>query len=228
MPDETEVVEELRRSSLFAGASDARLRALAATAFVRRLRDGQILFTVGEPSDHLFQVRSGRVRILVSSPDGGELTLSVRSAGETVGELSVIDARPRSAAAEAIGETALLAVPAAAVRTLLEHEPAVLMAAATGLATRVRRLTGSTSDLVFLDLPRRLAKLLLAEALPGPDGRLRVRPGMSQSGLAARLGVTRQTLNRALGSLVRHGWLETHGAEFTLADPEALRRFAGS
>jgi CRP-like cAMP-binding protein len=102
------------------------------------------------------------------------------------------------------------------------------MAAARELAGTVRRLTGSASDLVFLDLPRRLAKLLLAEATAAPDGAPRVDIGMSQTGLAARLGVTRQTLNRALAGLTRHGWIEVSGSEFVLLDPEALSRFAES
>lgn len=102
------------------------------------------------------------------------------------------------------------------------------MAAAAELAATVRRLTGSASDLVFLDLPRRLAKLLLTEAVPGPDGTLRVEVGMSQTGLAARLGVTRQTLNRALAALVRHGWVEQLEGRYVLRDPDALTRFTGS
>jgi CRP/FNR family cyclic AMP-dependent transcriptional regulator len=92
----------------------------------------------------------------------------------------------------------------------------------------VRRLTGGTADLVFLDLPRRLAKLLLGEARETPSGVLRVEPGMTQSGLAARLGVTRQTLNRALGDLVRRGWVLPGDGGYVVRDPAALRRFADS
>jgi CRP-like cAMP-binding protein len=219
---------DLRRAPLFAAADEGRLRALAARSFARRLRDGQILFTEGEPSDHLFVVRSGRIRILARSPRGDELVLSVLAPGDVLGELSVIDQGPRSATAEALGDVELLAVAAADVRALLEAEPALLLAVAGELAATVRRLTGNAADLVFLDLPRRLAKLLVGEATAGPDGVLRVDLGMSQSGLAARLGVTRQTLNRALAGLTRRGWVEAHGGRFVLRDPDALRRFADS
>jgi CRP-like cAMP-binding protein len=102
----------------------------------------------------------------------------------------------------------------------------LLLAVAAELAAMVRRLTGGTADLVFLDLPRRLAKLLLAEARREPTGLLRVELGMSQSGLAARLGVTRQSLNRALGGLVRRGWIRPEDGGYVLRDPAALRRFA--
>src|SRR3954470_17220135 len=221
-------MEELRGATFLAAADEALLRSLAERSFRRRLRDGQILFTEGEPSEHLFVVRSGRVRILARSPQGSELVLAVLGPGEVIGELSVIDEGPRSATAEALGDVDLLAVPAADVRALLRRQPGLLLAAARELAGTVRRLTGSASDLVFLDLPRRLAKLLLAEATAGPDGVPRVDTGMSQSGLAARLGVTRQTLNRALAGLIGHGWIEARGPEFVLRNPEALSRFADS
>lgn len=223
-----DAVHDLRRATFFAAAEEHRLQGLAERSFPRRLRDGQILFTEGEPSEHLFVVRSGRIRIVARSPRGDELVLSVLGPGEVLGELSVIDQGPRSATAEALGDVELLAVAAADVRALLEAQPALLLAAAAELAGTVRRLTGSAADLVFLDLPRRLAKLLLGEASAGPDGTLRVDPGMSQSGLAARLGVTRQTLNRALSGLTRRGWVEAQGAHFVLRDPDALRRFADS
>jgi CRP-like cAMP-binding protein len=225
---QADVLAELRRTSLFANADDEQLRPLAERAYTRRLAAGQILFTEGEPSEHLYVVRSGRIRIGVSSPHGEQLILSVLGPGDTFGELSVIDGGARSATAEALDAVELLAVGAAEARQVLEREPVLLLAVAGELAATVRRLTGSAGDLVFLDLPRRLAKLLLGEASPGADGRLRAAIGMSQSGLAARLGVTRQSLNRALTGLVRRGWVATEGADVVLLDPGALRRFADS
>jgi CRP/FNR family transcriptional regulator, cyclic AMP receptor protein len=223
-----DVVAELRRTELFVDADPARLVPLAARAFVRRFTAGQVLFTEGEPSDHLYVVRTGRVRVLVLSPHGGRMTLAVLGPGDTIGELSMIDGQPRSASAEAVGDTELVTLPAADVRAALRADPALLFAAATQLAAMVRRLTGETADLVFLDLPRRLAKLLLTEARQDTAGPLRVDLRMSQSELAAMLGVTRQSLNRALAGLVRHGWIGSDGSAYVLRDPGALRRFADS
>jgi CRP-like cAMP-binding protein len=225
---EEEVVAELRRTTLFAAAEPGRLLPLARRAFLRRFARGQVVCTEGEPSDHLYVVRSGRVRVLVQSPHGDQMTLTVLGRGETIGELSMIDEQPRSASVEALEDTSLVALPAADVRAALRADPALLLAAASELAATVRRLTGGTADLVFLDLPRRLAKLLLTDARPEPAGRLRVDPGMSQSGLAARLGVTRQTLNRALVDLVRRGWVRPADGGYVVDDVAALRRFAGS
>jgi CRP-like cAMP-binding protein len=223
-----DVITDLRRTALFAEADPHRLLPLARAAFLRRFAAGQVLFTEGEPSAHLYVVRSGRVRILVQSVHGDQMTLAVLGPGNTIGELSMIDGQFRSASAEAISSAEVVTLPAREVRTALRSDPVLLMAAAVGLAATVRRLTGSTADLVFLDLPRRLAKLLLAEAREEAAGRHRVDPGMSQSALADRLGVTRQTLNRALVGLTHRGWITPEGGGYLIGDPVALRRFADS
>lgn len=221
-------IDDLRRSALFGVAGPESLRVLASRAYVRRFAAGQIVFTEGEPSDHLYVVRSGRVRIFVASAHGDELTLTVLTIGDSIGELSIIDEQPRSASAAAIEATELLTIGADSMRAALTADPALLWTVAGELAATVRRLTGSAGDMVFLDLPRRLAKLIVAEATAGNDGALRVELGMSQSGIAARLGVTRQSLNRALTGLARRGWISARGHGYVIEDLPSLRRFADS
>lgn len=209
----------LRALPLFAGAVDAELEALAASAFLRRFPRGQVLFVQGEPSEHLYVLERGRVKVLVSSPRGDELVLSVLGPGDCLGELSVLDGAARSAGAVALEDVALWVVPAEAVRGLLRRSPAVTLAVAEELAHRVRRLTGAAADLVFLDLPRRLAKLLSSrEGAAVAD--------LSQSELAAQLGVTRQSLNRALQRLQDRGWVSVTPAGVRVLDRPALLSFA--
>lgn len=223
MPD---FAEELGRISLFAGLDASELTAIARNAFVRRLARGQILFSEGEPSDHLFLVRSGRLRVYVTSPHGDELVLSVQGPGAALGELSVLDGEARSATVEALEAAELIAVPGEDARALLENSPKALRAVAVALAAGMRRLSGTAADLVFLDLPRRLAKLLLAESVTKPDGTVESRLAMSQTGVAARLGVTRQSLNRAMSALAQRSWITVDGATIRLDDVGALTRFA--
>jgi CRP-like cAMP-binding protein len=225
MPD---LAAELAKISLFAGLEPGELAALARHAFVRRLARGQILFTEGEPSDHLFLVRSGRLRVFVASSRGEELVLSVVGPGESLGELSVLDRQPRSATVDALEAAELIALAGEDARQLLDTNHQALHAVAVALAAGMRRLSGTAADLVFLDLPRRLAKLLLAEAETRVDGTVVSQLAMSQTGVAARLGVTRQSLNRALATLVNRGWITVDGTAVRLNDPAALTKFAES
>lgn len=219
-----DALEILQGVELFAAAAAADLALLAQACSPRRLARGQVLFVEGEPSEHLYVVVEGRLKVLLSSTHGDDLVLAVLEPGDSLGELSVLDEHPRSASAEALEASTLLAVPADAVRELLLRSADSTLIWAQALAVTVRRLTGSTADLVFLDLPRRLAKLLVDRA----DSEQRVSLGMSQSEVAALLGVTRQSLNRALSGLTRRGWVQVDGSALVLRDRAALERFASS
>lgn len=211
----------LRALALFAGTSDVELDRLVAAAFPRRLTRGQVLFMEGERSEHLFVIDRGRVKVLVTSDRGDELVLSVLGAGDCLGELSVLDGADRSATVVALEDVALWVVPAEAVRALLRHSPTVALAVAEELARRVRGLTGGAADLVFLDLPRRLAKLVSANGAPAVID-------LTQSELAAQLGVTRQSLNRALQRLQERGWIAVEPSGVRVLDRHALVAFAQS
>ncbi|KQR20137.1 hypothetical protein ASF79_11155 [Agreia sp. Leaf335] len=223
-------IYDLRGASLMAPFSDEQLDSLAAQSFVVSLSRGELLFEEGTASAHFYIVRSGRIRIARRSPEGTELGLSVVDGGGTIGDLSVMDGLARSATAESIDDAEVIAVPADRIRSLLTSSPEALMSVVEELASIVRRLTGTQSDLVFLDLPRRLAKLLLTYI---PEWRhdanqVSVELPMSQAGVAAQLGVARQSLNTALRTLTRDGRITVDGRRVTLTDVAALKSYVGS
>lgn len=220
MTDADGVAALLAQVPIFGVASPDDLRQLAAQAYPRRLSRGQVLFVEGEPADAMYVVRSGRVKVSVASPRGDELVLSVLGPGDSFGELSLVDGSPRSAGAEAVDDVQLVCLPAAAVQRLMSASAAVSLALAQELAELLRARTGASADLVFLDLPRRLAKLLVS----GEE----TVDGMSQAQVAARLGVGRQTLNRALGRFADRRWVDVQRAGVQVLDEAALRRFAES
>lgn len=213
-----------------AAFSDEQLGELVELCRVVRLDRGEALFAEGDASEHFYIVRSGRVRIARRAADGAELGLSVVDAGGTIGDLSVMDGLARSATAESIDEAEVIAVPADRIRSMLTSSPEALMSVVEELASIVRRLTGSQSDLVFLDLPRRLAKLLLTYI---PEWRadanqVTVELPMSQAGIAAQLGVARQSLNSALRTLTRDGRVVVDGRRVLLSDVTELRAYVQS
>jgi CRP-like cAMP-binding protein len=224
-----DVAVELAGVELFAGLGPADLGRLAERTYVQRVGRGQVLFIEGEPSDTFFFVRSGRLRVFRDSAQGDELTLTFVEPGSTIGELSVVDEQPRSASVDATEPSVLVAVPSGVVRAVLLSNPASAWHVAQQLAARVRHLTDTTADLVLLDLPRRLAKLILEQAVDGGGGRLTTTFVTSQSGVAAMLGVTRQSLNRALSALVRRRWVrQLDGGRLEILDAGALRHFIAS
>jgi CRP-like cAMP-binding protein len=136
---------ELARVRILSALDDEALQRLAAAAFTRRLAANQILFVGGEPSEHLYVVRSGRLRVLTTSPHGEQFVLSTVGAGDVIGELSLLDRHPRSADVVAAESSELIAVPAEVARSVLESDPRAVLAAASTMngtwlvAMRTRR-----------------------------------------------------------------------------------------
>jgi CRP/FNR family transcriptional regulator, cyclic AMP receptor protein len=221
----TDVVGILRQTDLLRSAPTPDLEGVVAASRLRTYRRGQVVFTTGDPGDTLIVVISGQVKIVVRSADGGELTLTVVGPGGTLGEVSVADGGPRSADAETITESQLLFVPRETVQAVCGRVPGVAQALAGAVAATLRRLTEAASDLVFLDLPRRVAKLVLSQPR-GDDGSIRQQ--LTQEEYAHLLGSTRQSVNIALRGFERRGWIEIRDRTITVRQPDALARFADS
>jgi len=218
-----DVTGALRQTRLLRSVPETDLEAIAAASRLRAVRRGQVLFTAGDPSDTVILVISGRVKVVVRSADGAELTLTVIQPGGIFGEISIADGGPRSADAEALEDCRLLLVPIGLIAELCSRVPAVTEAVMSSLAATLRRLTEAASDLVFLDLPRRVAKVLLSQPR-GEDEVMELK--MSQEELAHQVGGSRQSVNAALRGFERRGWIEVRDRAVALRQAEALARFA--
>ena len=221
----TDLISLLAETSLLRSVSAEDLKAVAAASRLRSFRRGQVVFTRSDPGDTVIVIVSGRVKVTVRSADGGELTLAVIHPGGMLGELGVIDGGPRSADAETLEECRLLLIPRDTIRDICARVPSAAQALTSSIAATLRRLTEATADLVFLDLPRRVAKIVLSQPRD-EDGT--IQPRISQEELARQAGGTRQSVNAALRSFERRGWIEMHDRAVTVKQPDALDRFAGT
>jgi CRP-like cAMP-binding protein len=221
----TDVTAILRHTSLLRSVPADDLAAVTAASRLRSFRRGQVVFTTGDPGDSLIVVISGHVKVVVRSADGGELTLTIVPPGGTFGELSIADGGPRSADAETLDTSQLLFIPRAQIQDVCARVPDAASALLGSIAATLRRLTEAASDLVFLDLPRRVAKVLLRQAADG-DGAIRLN--LRQEELAHQVGGSRQSVNATLRGFERRGWVELHDRAVIVTQPGALSRFAST
>jgi CRP/FNR family transcriptional regulator, cyclic AMP receptor protein len=220
-----ELVRILRATELFGSVPIEDLEAIATASRLRVFRRGQVVATADTPGDTVIVVVSGRLKVMIRSADGGELTLTVLQPGGVFGELAAVDGGPRSADAETLEECRLLLIPREVVQDVCARVPSAALALAKSVTATLRRLTESTSDLVFLDLPRRVAKVLLSQPCD-EDGTIRLK--MSQEQLARQAAGARQSVNAALRSFEQRGWIEVHDRAVTIKQVAALSRFAGN
>ena len=220
-----ELARILAMTDLFGPVPAEDLETAAAASRLRVFRRGQLVCTAGDPGDTVMVVISGRLKIVVRSADGGELTLTIIQPGGVFGELAAVDGGPRSADVETLEECRLLLIPREVVQDLCARVPGAALALAKSIAATLRRLTEGTSDLVFLDLPRRVAKVLLSQPRD-QDGIIRVK--MSQEQIARQAAGTRQSVNAVLRDFERRAWIEARDRTVTVKDAVALGRFAGN
>lgn len=210
-------------SALDAEAATA-LRASMVEVAVPR---GSVVFTEGEPGDRMYVVIEGKVKLGHASADGRESLLAVLGPGEIFGELSLFDPGPRTATATAVTDTRVLGLGHESLRPWLAGRPEVAEALLAALAQRLRRTNEALGDLVFADVPGRVAKALLELAdkfgQPGPEGVL-VHHDLTQEELAQLVGASRETVNKALADFTHRGWIRVDQREVLILDAERLAR----
>ena len=225
---EPDVVEILRSAAIFAELPDDALARLAARCVRRTYGRNQFLWYQGDDGAHLVVVASGLVKVVLSSPQGGEVVLTTLGPGEISGELAVLDGSPRSASVVAAEPTTVLLLTRATVLDMLNRYPSVLDAVLRALGDLIRRLTEQAGDFVFLDLGGRVAKLLLHLAEAHGAGSTVLDLGLTQSDLAAMVGATRPAVNRVLQQLAGRGVIEVDGQRIVLLNVAELRRRAST
>jgi CRP/FNR family transcriptional regulator len=214
---------------LFAGLDGETAAVLVPALTTRSVERGHVVFSEGDAGDRLFVVLHGKVKISRAAADGRENLLAVLGPGEMFGELSLFDPGPRTATVTAVTDAALASLDHDDLRPLLLQQPAVAVQLLRALAQRLRRTNEAMADLVFTDVPGRVAKALLDLAekfgTPETDG-IRVRHDLTQEELAQLVGASRETVNKALSEFASRGWLRLEGRTVLLLDTDRLTRRA--
>jgi CRP/FNR family cyclic AMP-dependent transcriptional regulator len=215
--------EVLARTELFRGVDEAARRLIAERVAERVVERGQSVFVHDEPGDRMYILAEGVVKLYISSRDGGVVELVRHHQPAVFGELALLDGGPRSASADAVERSTLLVVTRAELLRLLRSEEQVAEALLRMLGAIVRRTTRQVTDLVFLNLPGRVARQLLLLADDGGESGATTRQ-VTQGDLATMVGGARQTVNQVLKSLEARGYIRAAGRAFEVLDRDQLQR----
>ena len=224
MPHEEEVV---RRAPLFTALDEAAAVSLRASMDSVKIAKGSILFKEGDDGEHLYVIIDGKLKLGTSSGDGRENLLSILGPGEMFGELSLFDPGPRTSTATAVTDAKLLSLSHEKVIPWLKQNPEVSLQLLTRLSQRLRRTNEAVGDLVFSDVPGRVAKALIdlgdRFGKTTPEGLL-VNHDLTQEELAQLVGASRETVNKALADFAGRGWLRLDGRSVLIADVDRLSK----
>jgi CRP-like cAMP-binding protein len=217
------------QAPLFAALDPEGATALRASLKETVVGKGEALFNEGEPGDRMYVILEGKVKLGQTSSDGRESLLGVLGPGEMFGELSLFDPGMRTSTATALTDAVVLGMGNEQLRPWLAGRPEVAAALLQALARRLRRTNEAMADLVFSDVPGRVAKALmdLGEKFGTvtPDG-LMVTHDMTQEELAQLVGASRETVNKALADFAQRGWIRLETRQVLILDVERLGRRA--
>jgi len=197
----------------------------------RTFARGEVIFRKGDPGDSLLAVIFGKIRISTLSADGQEIVLNVLGPGDVFGEIAFLDGKARTAEASALEDTGLLVLERSGFFPFVTANPEVAMRLLEVLCERLRWVSDNYEDVIFLDLPARLAKrvLRLAERFGTPgEGGTRVAFRLSQQELGHMTGVTREAVNKVLRTWEEQGIVSIERASLTVRAAERLALIAQS
>ncbi|HYZ62766.1 MAG TPA: Crp/Fnr family transcriptional regulator [Acetobacteraceae bacterium] len=216
----------LAATPIFASLSPEELTALAGLATERRVKRDAGVVRRGEADSSLLVLVSGRLRAGSVSVDGREVTLRVMEAGTVLGEIALLDGRPRSLDVTAMTDSTLLAVDRRDFLPFLKARPDLMLRLMALLCDRLRRASQAFEDVALAPLSARLARLLLDLAAehgaPGPDG-IRIRIRVSQRDMSAQVAATRERVNKQLRQWHEAGVLGEQDGDLVVRRPAELR-----
>lgn len=219
----------VRAAPLFAELGDQSYLAVRERMQESTYRRGEEIFREGSPGDRLYVIGAGKVKLGHTAPDGREHLLAILGPGEILGEVSLYDPGPRTATATALAKTTVVELQHTDLLRVLDARPEISQHLLRSLAIRLRRTNNKVSDLIFSDVPGRVARALLdlgARFGQQTERGLRVTHDLTQEELAQLVGATRETVNKALAEFSSRGWLQLDGRSVVLLDIPKLRRRA--
>lgn len=219
--DVNAIADYLAFSPVFAPLSQRERLDLAARMHPKHFGRNEVIFHRDDAGGHIYLIAAGTVKITVEEESGQEVVIALARGGDVFGELALFDESQRSATVTALTETTAFTLASKDFSDVVKHNAAAMWELLSLLARRIRRSTGHIEDLVFLDLPGRVAKCLIDQnELLGQKGVV----ALTQEDIASFVGATRVAVNRVLVDLERRGALALGRGSIKIADAELLKK----
>src|SRR5918996_3835600 len=205
---------DLKSIPLFHGVQESELRALAERTVTRSYPKQAIIVNEGDESDSLYLILAGRVKIYLSDDNGKELVLAIKGPGQYFGEM-VLDEQPRAASVITLEPAQFAVLSRADFKAFLLRHGEVALQLIQNLIRVARGLNQNVRSLAMLDVYGRVARILLELAVER-DGKLVIPDRLTQKEIAARVGASREMINRILRDLTAGGYVTIKDGRITI------------
>lgn len=185
------------------------------------------IFFPGDPSQQVYLLKEGRVKISRVSEEGREVTIALLEPGEIFGELNVLDDSPRDTMAEALDDSQVCVVNKELFLSMVQKKPEFSFRLTKLIGLRLKRIESRVEDLVFRDVPARLANLLLELSKDygkATEYGIQLQIKITHQEIANLIGSIRETVSAVLGDFKREGSIAFEGRIIVLLKPETLKK----
>jgi CRP-like cAMP-binding protein len=216
----------LRKHPIFCDLDPAALDQLCRYARLSTLKRGATIFSKGDPGISLYAVISGTVKMSVSSPDGRSAIFNLIGAGDTFGEVALLDGLARTADATANTNCEVFVIDRRDFLPFVRSQPALAMKFIELLCARLRWTSDQVEQVILQDLPGRLASALIRltekrQLAPG-DRTIAI----TQQEISEMVGMTRESINKQLRVWATRNWVRLEHGAIVVLDAEALQVLA--
>jgi len=225
-PTQVDKQAMLRAHPLFGHLGPDAIARLTSYSRIKNVPAGATIFQKGDPGECLFAVCAGTVKISNRFADGKDAVFNVIHPGEIFGELALLDGRARAADAQAMTDCDLMVIERRDFIPMIESEPSLALKVIEQLCVKLRHTTEQVEDVVFLNLPGRLAKTLLwlTAGAKSAGGKVSI----TQREIGEIIGMTRESTNKQLRAWEAQNWVRLERGGVVVLRPEPLEELAGA
>lgn len=220
----------LKKINLLKELSAEELGFIARCSKMSKLKKGDIIFFQGEPSFDVYFLKEGRVKLSRMNFEGREITLAILDKGEILGELSAYSEEHRNVQAQAMEESIVCMMKKSDFLDVLHRSPQLNFKLTKFIVFRRLQIESKIDQLIFNDVPTRLAGLLLSliEQYGEKEPRgIRFRIKLSHQEIGNLIGATRETVSALMAHWKKCGFVDSEGRRVIVTDPESLRKVSG-
>ncbi|GHT94105.1 cyclic AMP receptor protein [Betaproteobacteria bacterium] len=216
----------LQNIPLLRGLDEETLKQMVAALQIKQAGRGSLILHKGGAGDYLLFMLAGRLQVVDTNEEGKEVGLAFVLPGDYFGELSIVDGAPRSASVIACENSLVALLPRRQAQELIYHHPLVAERVLQRMAAAVRKASSYRAILGIPNAFQRVFALLheLTEIAPGGLSVINRIP--TQQEISIMVNTSRETVSRALSTLIKRGVVEKDLRRLIVRKPEALREAA--
>ncbi|MCF7875887.1 Crp/Fnr family transcriptional regulator [Candidatus Bipolaricaulota bacterium] len=226
MKNTCDLLWQLKQFDLLSQLKESQLKELSSWIKDREYKKGELIYLPGEPSESVHFLKEGKVKLSYLGPEGKEFTVSILAKGEPFGEMSVVGEEDRSLKAEALADVVLCTVSKRDFLHFADQTPELSLKVAKKIGQHRREIQNSLADLLFKDVPTRLAGTLrkLASDYGEKNSKgVEIKPSFTHEEIAQLIGSTRETTTANLNKFESEGLIEKGRGSILIKDVNGLK-----